>query len=121
MKLDHSVPGFATVSDWDPHPSLPLRLLKCEQWRDCGIYGSCTLEIEDAGGHRYYFFFERILGRLCHGSNFESGDDAAFIKRGSELETSLFAFLHTQCDHLGFGELLASRLRIAETYTEVSR
>jgi hypothetical protein len=116
MKIDRSVPGRATVADWDPEPVLPLALEHCGQWRDCGRYGSCELIIADAGGQRYHFFFDKVLSRLCHGSDLERGDDAAFIVSGSRLERMLLEFLESQRCHAEFGELLGHRLDLAAAY-----
>ena len=117
MKIDRSVPGRATVTDWDPEPVLPLTLEDCCQWRDSGRYGSCSLVIADGGGQRYHFFFDRMLSRLCHGSGREDGDDAAFIIPGGRLESMLLEFLASQCSHPEFGELLSDRLSLAVAYT----
>jgi hypothetical protein len=117
MKIDRSVPGRATVTDWDPEPVLPLTIEDCSQWRDGGLRGSCSLVIADGAGQRYHFFFDRILSRLCHGSRLADGDDAAFIVRGSRLEATLLEFLASQCSHPEFGELLSDRLSLAVAYT----
>jgi hypothetical protein len=116
MKLDRSVPGRATVADWDPEPVMPLTLERCEQWRDAGRYGSCDVVIADAVGERYHFFFDKQLSRLCHGSDLERGDDAAFIVPGSRLERMLVEFLESQRSHPEFGDRLGDRLDLAAAY-----
>ena len=100
MARDESVPGFAELSDWPFTPRPPVRIADYGWYRDGGPQGGTFyVDLEDAEGRRIPFFFERFLGRLCYGSAYETGDDAAFLKKGSRVQSEAFAII---------GELAAS-------------
>lgn len=94
MARDSSIPGFPEISDWPALPKPPLRIASHGVYRDGGPRGGTYyVDLQDAKGALHPFFFDRFLGRLCFGSSYETGDDAAFLKRGSKIETEAFAII----------------------------
>ncbi|WP_457095895.1 hypothetical protein [Lysobacter sp. P5_B9] len=92
MKIDKSIPGYTEMSDW-PMPVTGLLQICAIGWlRDGATY---TVDLEDAGGNHFPFFFDKALGRLCFGWD-EISDNAGFIKRGSRLEMEAFAAIEDE-------------------------
>ena len=91
MKNELQIPCFRELSDWPTVPALPFRISHFGRYRDGGPQGGTyAIDLVDSAGAKFPFFFDRFLGRLCYGGNFECGDDAAFIKKGSKLQMELF-------------------------------
>lgn len=97
---DDTVPGHSTLSDWERPPVGALQpvVLREEE----GIFErirttswdamDLTFTLIDASGHRYRFFFDGFLGRLCAGQDRED-EQAAFVAPDSPV-------LHTVLDVL---------------------
>lgn len=94
MTYDTSIPCFAELDDWPITPHQPLIINSFGRYRDGGPQGGTYyVDLKDAVGIYIPFFFDRFLGRLCYGSTYETGDDAAFLKPGSKLEREAFALI----------------------------
>lgn len=87
------IPGFSEISDWPTPPSLPLALQSHGFYRDANPHCTHYVNIVDADGIVFPFFFERFLGRLCYGTTDAAGDDAAFVKPGSVIADVIFEVL----------------------------
>ncbi|TWU50722.1 hypothetical protein Poly51_40150 [Rubripirellula tenax] len=87
------IPGFSEISDWPTPPALPLSLQSHGFYRDPNPYCTHYVDIVDADGNVFPFFFERFLGRLCYGATNETSDDAAFVTSGSALADDVFAVM----------------------------
>lgn len=86
---DRSIPGYAELSEWPKKPEYPAEILGIWVYRDGGTVG---ITIKGAGKKDIDLFFDRVLGRLCYG-DYETKSDAAFIKKHSALEKSVYAYL----------------------------
>lgn len=86
---DRSIPGYTELSGWPIQPSYPEKILAIIIYRDGGTVG---VTIQGKKGQDIEFFFDRFLGRLCYGEC-EKADDAAYIKKGSQFEKEVYAYL----------------------------
>ena len=86
MDDSSQIPGFCEMDDWPTPPVRPLSLVFFDAVRG----GGHVLDIADASGTRFPFFFDRFLGRLCYGAKDEHSDDAAFVTSGSKLASDVF-------------------------------
>ncbi|GAB5517719.1 hypothetical protein [Rhodopirellula baltica] len=86
MDDSSQIPGFREMDDWPTSPVYPLSVAFFDAVRG----GGHVLDIADADGTRFPFFFDRFLGRLCYGSRDEDSDDAAFVANGSKLASDVF-------------------------------
>lgn len=94
MTRDTSVPCFAEMVDWPVPLARPVRIKNHGRYRDGGPRGGTYyVDLEDANETYIPFFFDRFLGRLCYGSTYETGDDAAFLKPQSKIEREAFALI----------------------------
>jgi len=80
------IPGYHELDDWPAPPAAPMRIANFDVVRG----GGYVLDIVDAKGTRFPFFFDRFLGRLCYGSGDEHSDDKAFVTSGSKLSSDVF-------------------------------
>ena len=112
---DDTIPGRSTLLDWEIEPVRPLRLKDHAIWRD----GWATLEfwLEDAEGNEFRFFFDGFLGRLCWGTDLHTGDDAAFVKKGTRVEADVFETLFREMQaNDGVEAVIGKRVRKALQY-----
>jgi Zn-dependent M28 family amino/carboxypeptidase len=118
MSFDNSIPGYPELLDWPRAPVPPIQIANCGRYRDGGPQGGTYyVDLVDAEGNRFAFFFDRFLGRLCYGSATESGHDAAFLRRGSRIEQEAIALIEELAlDAPQFLELLV-RIRHATEWT----
>jgi hypothetical protein len=77
--------------------------------------------LQDQNGHRFGFFFDGHLGRLCSGTGTHLDDDAAFVKKGSRLMRDVIAVLQSErIRETVAGMALAKHLDRALVYSGVS-
>jgi hypothetical protein len=118
MSLDRSIPCFPELINWPTPPVQPLSVANHGWYRDSGVQGGTYyVDLVDANGVRFPFFFDRFLGRLCYGASYETGDDAAFLRPGSQIELEAFQAIYTiASDSPQYAELL-SKIQHARTWT----
>jgi hypothetical protein len=92
------IPGFSEISDWPVKPTPPFTIVDFGAYRDGGPRCTFYVDLTDSAGHKYSFFFERFLGRLCFGTTNDEGEDAAFVRVGSVLERDVLTILETAID-----------------------
>lgn len=115
---DEMIPGRATVDDWEPEPKQPLSIVSWDAWRDG--WGTTSFVIQDQNEHRYGFFFDGHLGRLCSGTGTHRDADAAFVKKGSRLMRDVIAVLQSERTRKTVaGKELAKHLDRALVYSGV--
>ena len=117
MSIDTSVPGYPELYDWPQPVTLPLRIRSHGAYRDSGPQGpTYYVDLEDAAGHALPFFFDRFLGRLCYGSSYESGSDAAFLKAGSKIEREAISAIEALAASSEEFQVLLAKVRHAKTW-----
>ncbi|WP_049723843.1 hypothetical protein [Gilvimarinus polysaccharolyticus] len=120
MNVDRSIPGYAVREQWPRKPELPFKVDYFGRYRDGGVQGgTCALDLKDKTKYRYTFFFENNLGRLCWGASYEKGNDAAFIKKGSQFELEVFAAIEQAAKNHEDCEEILECLSTAKIYTAV--
>ena len=92
------------MDDWPTPPVHPLSVAFFDAVRG----GGTVLDIADANGTRFPFFFDRFLGRLCYGSQDEYSDNAAFVTSGSKLASDVFGVCESA---ISLGVADADRIR----------
>ena len=113
---DKSIPGFAELSDWPiQSPALPFRIGDFGAYRDPQPFCTFFVELIDASGQVYAFFFDRALGRLCYGQN-EDDENAAYLRKNSTIQIDVFAIIHELCANRLEYDDIASRLAHASNY-----
>lgn len=121
MSFDTSIAGYAELSNWLIPPSYPVRISFFGGYRDGGPQGGTfCVDLEDAEGNKFTFFFDRFLGRLCYGRSFEKGEDAAFLRVGSKIEKEAFALLESLAAASKEYEEIVKKLERAKIYTEIA-
>src|SRR4051794_16141347 len=119
MTLDSSVPGFPELDDWPTPLVRPACIEAFGLYRDGGPQGGTFyVALRDAAGQAFPFFFDRFLGRLCYGRTHDGGDDAAYIRKGSRLESEAFAAIEAAAVAAEFSEV-AERLGRARHWTRL--
>jgi hypothetical protein len=113
---DDTIPGRASVADWEHPPMCPLRVTSFGAWRDG--WGTPYFVLQDAVGREFAFFFDGHLGRLCAGRGTHVDDDAAFVKKGSRLMADVLDVLVAERAHgTQAGLALASAIDKAIVYS----
>jgi hypothetical protein len=103
------------MDDWPIPPVFPVRVSDCGRYRDGGPQGGTYfVDLMDSAGNVFPFFFDRFLGRLCYGTH-DGTDNAAFIRKGSKLESEAFAAIEAAALSPEF-EQLSDRLTHARRW-----
>lgn len=117
MSLDRSIPGSATLDDWPTPPVPPFQIAFCDILIDaCGPRHTYILDLVDAQGKHFPFFFDGFLGRLCYGSH-HTDEDAAFIRRGSRLESEAFSAIQAAAPSSEDPKTVLNRLEHAKHWS----
>lgn len=109
------VPGFPEISEWPLFPSMPLSIGNFGIYRDPGPHCTMYVDLVDSDGTVFNFFFDCFLGRLCFGS-IDDDQESAFLKKGSRIQTEVFAIIKELCDGRDEYKDIQSRLELARTY-----
>jgi len=118
MSLDTSIPCFPELDDWPFAPTHPVRIAAHGRYRDSGPQGSTYyVDLKDFDDRCIPFFFERFLGRLCYGSLYETGEDAAFLRRGSRIEQEAILLIEYLATKSPQYEELLEKIRHAKVWT----
>ncbi len=113
--MTDQVPGYPEISEWPVSPSMPMRIGNFGIYRDPGPHCTMYVDLVDSDGTVFNFFFDRFLGRLCFGS-IDDDQDAAFIEKGSRIQTQVFAIINELCDGRDEYKDIQSRLELARNY-----
>lgn len=114
--MNNRIPGFPEISEWPVEPLLPFRICDFGIYRDPSPHCTLYLDLVDSNGLVFNFFFDRFLGRLCFGKIADDDDDAAFIKKGSRIQTDVFDIIEKLCDGRDEYDEIQSRLNLARNY-----
>jgi hypothetical protein len=75
------------------------------------------VDLKDFDDRCIPFFFERFLGRLCYGPSYETGEDAAFLRRGSRIEQEAILLIEDLATKSPQYEELLEKIRHAKVWT----
>lgn len=113
--MTNQVPGFTEITEWPVSPSTPLRIGDFGIYRDPDPHCTMYVDLVDSDGNVFNFFFDRFLGRLCFGK-IDDNQDAAFLKKGSRIQTEAFTIIKNLCDGREEYKEIQSRLELARNY-----
>lgn len=116
MESEHSIPGFRELCDWPSAPVRPFRIRDCGGYRDPAPYSSYYVDLVDGEGTLFPLFFERFLGRLCYGRDLHTGEDAAFLEKGSRIQIEAFQAIEDLAPTSNECDQLLKRLERARNY-----